>query len=66
MNIKVNGVEIPSLGAGTLVTIELTVDAAGERMPKLAIIATGGRLDCYASDVTKSGDIVTHIWGDAA
>ena len=64
MKLKVCGVEIP-LSPGQTIDVEMVIDDNGERMPKVDITATGGRLDCYLSDVTKTGNINTHIWGDA-
>lgn len=63
MILKVNGVSVPT-PAGQPLEIEIEVGASGETLPQVNIAATGGRLDCYAGRVTKTGDIVTHIFGD--
>lgn len=70
MQLKVNGVSIALTNeeAGVYdprIVIEIAVNPTGERMPPVTITATGGQLDCYASDVTRTGNIVLHMFGDA-
>jgi hypothetical protein len=62
MILKVNGVPVPTNPNG--LSIEVEVAASGETLPPVTIAATGGRLDVWASRVSKSGNIVTHIFGE--
>lgn len=62
MILKVNGVSVPT-PAGQPLDIQIEVGESGETLPQVNIVATGGRLDCYASRVAKTGDIETHLFG---
>jgi hypothetical protein len=64
MQLKVNDIVVPVYEKE--IKIEIVVDPTGERMPPVTITATGGQLDCYASDVTRTGNIVLHVFGEGA
>lgn len=63
MRIKANGVEVP-LNAHIVVVVE--VDPAGEVFPPLTITAAGGKLDVYRTQISTTGTVDFHLFGQAA
>lgn len=60
MKIAVEGLDNPSQG----IDVRVEVDPAGEKLPEVRIVATGGKLDVYKSRVQTSGNISVHLFAE--
>lgn len=61
MNLRVNGISVP---IADKIEIEVDTAPAGERLPPTSVTVNGGTLSCYRCDLTTSGPLSVHVFGD--
>lgn len=63
MKATISGINADGTVSPAGITVNVAVDAAGEKMPPITINGTGGKLDVYRSKIAATGTVSFHLFG---